>query len=322
MANVTGGNNIASSAQLNPDVVTAAAIATDAVDTAEIKSGAVKTDEINDGAIVNADINAAAAIAITKLESKTQGSLLIYGASGVPTELAAGSSGQVLTSGGAGANPAWAALTAPVVNTISTCFETAARFTSAILGSATSSANTFGTTGLRVYKHYTYGINAIYTTWQLTGIASTLYSGSPMFTARVTFDVTSNSVGSWYIGLGEPTVATTGHTFTVGHCGFKVVRTGGVNTLYATQADGSTENASSALTTLVAGDDFDLYVRVNSTTSVDYFWRKNGGAISAATNLTANMPAGTSQKAQFSISCNNADDQALSMIISGASYVK
>ena len=48
------------------------------------------------------------AITLAKLEDGTQGDVLYYGASGAPARLGAGSSGQGLTSGGAGANPAWA----------------------------------------------------------------------------------------------------------------------------------------------------------------------------------------------------------------------
>lgn len=302
------------------------------------------TEQINDGVIVDADINAAAAIdyskldltndvvdadiddaagiALTKIANGTQGGVMIRTTAGVLTETPVGDSGQVLTSGGTGADPVWADLTAPVIQVVSTCFETIARFTTSLLGGTTSSQVALGASGLQLYKHYSYGINAVGATWKLTGKASTLYSGSPMFTAKANFALMNNSVGSIYIGLGNPTLATTGHTFTVGHTGFKVIRTGGVNSLYATQADGSTETASSALTTLANGDDLDLYVRINSTTSVDYFWRKNGGSISAATNLTTNMPAGTSQTAQFSISCDNADNAAIEVYVYGATYTK
>ena len=51
---------------------------------------------------------AANAVTLAKLEDGTQGDILYYGASGAPTRLAAGTSGDVLTTAGAAANPAWA----------------------------------------------------------------------------------------------------------------------------------------------------------------------------------------------------------------------
>lgn len=48
------------------------------------------------------------AITLAKLEDGTQGDLLYYGASGAPERLGAGTNGQVLTTQGAAANPAYA----------------------------------------------------------------------------------------------------------------------------------------------------------------------------------------------------------------------
>lgn len=61
---------------------------------------------------------------------------------------------------------------------------------------------------------------------------------------------------------------------------------GSDHTLYATQADGTTELASSALTTVTGADILELVAIVNGTTSVDYYWRKNGGSLSSVTTLT------------------------------------
>ena len=48
------------------------------------------------------------AVTLTELEDGTQGDILYYGASGAPTRLGAGTSGQFLKTQGAAANPAWA----------------------------------------------------------------------------------------------------------------------------------------------------------------------------------------------------------------------
>ena len=87
----------------------------DAVDINTPADSSVTSAKIVDGAIVNADINASAAIAGSKLAdnaiglaqmaSGTDGNLITYDASGDPAHVATGSSGQVLTSNGAGAAP-------------------------------------------------------------------------------------------------------------------------------------------------------------------------------------------------------------------------
>lgn len=74
---VTGGNNIASGAQ----------IVDGAIDTADLADNAVTFAKVADG---------------------TQGGVPYYGAAGAPAELAAGTSGQYLKTQGAGANPIWA----------------------------------------------------------------------------------------------------------------------------------------------------------------------------------------------------------------------
>ena len=69
--------------------------------------GTIATGVWNGTALATAYI-ADNAVTLAKLEDGTQGDVLYYGASGAPSRLGAGSSGQVLTSGGAGANPSWA----------------------------------------------------------------------------------------------------------------------------------------------------------------------------------------------------------------------
>jgi len=67
------------------------------VDTAGIADGAGTTSKLADNAVT-----------LAKLADGTQGGIIYYAASGVPTELAAGTSGQFLKTQGAAANPAWA----------------------------------------------------------------------------------------------------------------------------------------------------------------------------------------------------------------------
>ncbi len=129
--------------------------------------------------------------------------------------------------------------------------------------------------------------------WAGMGVGSSdsTINGNPIMVIGFNMSLIGTS-GSVYMGLGVPTVAGTGITYTIRHIGFKITMTAGPTaTLFATQADGTTENASSALTTLTTTDDVEVAFRVNGTSSVDYFWRKNGGTWSAATNLTTNFPS-------------------------------
>lgn len=146
--------------------------------------------------------------------------------------------------------------------------------------------------------------------WSMTASqGSALQLGSPFFSAIIncqSINAATNS-GQFFIGIGNMTVAGAGITFTGRHIGFKLVKTGGSTSLYATQGDGTTENASSALLTSLADNDcIDLMFKINGTSSVDYYTRKNGGSLSSATNLTSNIPAtGTDMDKQFQIACSN-----------------
>jgi len=101
---------------IEDDAVTATQIATDAVDTAEIAADAVEASELANDAV---DTNAVAnnAVTLAKLADGTQGGTIYYGASGAPTELAAGTSGQFLKTLGTSANPAWGTVTLTTINT-------------------------------------------------------------------------------------------------------------------------------------------------------------------------------------------------------------
>ena len=172
------------------------------------------------------------------------------------------------------------------------------------LGTAATSAN-----GYAVSTGATAG-GSTNSLWVMTASNnSALQLGSPFFSAIVncnSINAATNS-GHFFIGIGNMTVAGTGITFTGRHIGFKIIKTGGSTILYATQGDGTTETASTALHTGLADDDcFDLMFKINGTSSVDYYTRKNGGTLSSATNLTTNIPAtGTAMDKQFQIATSN-----------------
>ena len=67
----------------------------------------IEADNIASSAVTAAKISSGA-VTLAKMESGTQGDILYYGASGTPSRLGFGTSGQYLKTQGTGANPTWA----------------------------------------------------------------------------------------------------------------------------------------------------------------------------------------------------------------------
>ena len=72
----------------------------------KIADESIDSDAFVDGSVDTAHV-ADNQITLAKLSDGTQGGVLYYGASGAPTELAAGTDGYVLATNGGSANPAW-----------------------------------------------------------------------------------------------------------------------------------------------------------------------------------------------------------------------
>lgn len=207
----------------------------------------------------------------------------------------------------------WVVGLAPKSAIFSTIFEASGRYTSL----ASGGTNTYDTTGLKMDTTVT-TTRCAGVTAQVGGTGNNLLTGSPVFTA--TFAVTTTSFNfDAYLGVGAITVAGTGHTFTGDHCGFKILTSGGVASLYATQADGTTETASSALTTLTTSDTLDVMLKMNASSSIDYYYRKNGGSWSSATRLSNNLPDTAVYRLQASLS-NISTGQQTVMSVSAMSY--
>lgn len=272
MPGVVGGNQIVSTAQIKDDIIVNADIKSDA---AIAKSKLALAGEIN-----NAEIGSSAAIDDSKLAQINDASKV---------------SGAALTSlasipAGAGVIPS-ANLPASTVLSRSTLFETAARFTKSTGGAATGVHNTDGFT---ISTSNTAG-SFCKLLLNIAGTKAQIFGRSPRFAAEFTVSNQNVSLneGQFFIGLGDIAIAGTGITFTNRHIGFKVIKTGGTNNLYGTQADNTTENVTAALTSVADDDTIEVFCVVNTTVSVDYYWRINGGAWSSATNLTSNLPTTT-----------------------------
>lgn len=194
---------------------------------------------------------------------------------------------------------------------LSTNFEATGRFT---LG---GTLPTFGTNGCALATAGTANSlsQCIMNLSQQTAFAA--YGGSPKFNCSINTFVIANA-GMIYTGIGLPTSAGT-FLATANHIGFKILITGGVASLYGTHADGTTEQATAALTTLANGDSLDLICIANGTTSVDYYWRKNGGAISTKTTATGNVPTAAENQISF-FADNQSNANVVSCKVSGANY--
>jgi len=91
-------SNAVTTAKINADAVTAAKIGDDVIDSEHYAAGSIDTAHIADNQIT-----------LAKQADGTQGGVQYYGASGAPSELAAGTDGYFLKTQGASANPVWAA---------------------------------------------------------------------------------------------------------------------------------------------------------------------------------------------------------------------
>ncbi len=192
---------------------------------------------------------------------------------------------------------------------ISSDFPASTRFTRTDTG--TSVSVTYDTTGASLTTgSASQGSTKI--TWGLAGNGQLMFANSPKITQVVTMGnlwfPSPTTTGSLFMGLWDIAVSNTAHTFTNRHIWFKVLYSGSDHTLYATQADGTTELASSALTTVTGADILELVAIVNGTTSVDYYWRKNGGSLSSVTTLTWNVPTGSTNGQALQWSTQNGAD--------------
>ncbi len=175
-----------------------------------------------------------------------------------------------------------------------TNFETATRFTQTTDGAATI---TFNTSGLRLETSATATSSSL-NEWFTT---QNVFNTSPTFTTSFEWGGIPSSGGVGFMGLGAmATFSGSGATFTGSHIGFEFQYQAGVWNLYATFNNGGTEQFS-LLTTMATSDKFDLLLKVNGTSSVDYYYRKNSGTLTKTT-LTGTVPSGVSNKVQFGIS--------------------
>ncbi len=234
---------------------------------------------------------------------------------------AAGASSTFLTDAAGNGTLSWATVASGTATaiTLSTDFTAVARFTASVTGGGT---NNFNGPGFYQSTSAT-GTSGAMLKWLIVpGTTGSVYLGSPMFSALVSPQGLGTDL-DWFVGLGSDFTGTgSAITYTVNHAGFKMQGASSVYTTKATQANGTTETASANLATFAAQGDLDLILKINSTTSIDYYTRLNSGSLSSATNLSTNMPSANNK--DMTTICSNKDVATDSGVlrITGASYTR
>lgn len=124
-------------------------------------------------------------------------------------------------------------------------------------------------------------------------VSNFVFNNKPTFTCTLIPITAVAGDGVGFVGLGLPTITGSGMTETGRNfCGFELKKTSGVFTIIAIQCDGGgTATFSSTLLTVALDDSVELFLKMNAS-SIDYYTRVNGGALSAVTTLSATMPTG------------------------------
>lgn len=141
-----------------------------------------------------------------------------------------------------------------------------------------------------------------------------IFKHDSFFSCLLRGDTAGNIDGAQiYAGLGLSSIASTGHTFTEIHAGWKFIRdTGGVVDFYATQGDGTAESATLILNDATFATNWELMLKITTDSSIDYYYRNGANALSAATNIATNVPAGSTTNpywATFSCTQNGGNTQ-------------
>lgn len=203
---------------------------------------------------------------------------------------------------------------------LTTSFETAGRFVGTTIGTG---SQTFNTTGLLIKTGGT-ATSSQTTDWDIGGntTGEEMAFGSP----TITFHLAMNNSGTdfdFFIGIGKPTTSGASITLTNQCAGFHIFRSGnGLVELDAVASTGATNNAV-VLTTFAGGggDGFDLIMKFNGTSSIDFYYRRSGGSLSSKSTLTGFNPITLLQNGVIRAAISNISVATDSDIrITGASY--
>jgi hypothetical protein len=191
--------------------------------------------------------------------------------------------GSVLQSGGIGALPSYGQI-APLNLAPQVAFATMWD------GVATGGRYSRATTGGGAITDSTSGATLSLVTVASSAQVNLLHGTKPIYPMAFSAQSVLGTIATdfeYFVGLGVPTVASTGITWTDSHAGFKITRaSSGTINVYATAGNGVAEVVSSSLATGVTLDAFDLFCTITSSTTANFAVRKNGGSWTSLTPLT------------------------------------
>lgn len=260
------------------------------------------------------------AVTLAKIAAGTAWNLITYDASGNPAAVVTGTSGQVLTSNGAGVAPTMQTPSGwtPKMR-ISTTFENnASRYTLTATSSGSSSLTTWG---MIIATSNPSG--SLKATWSMTNKTWAVLPVCQL-SLRTMATATGNSTGSgdFFFGLGDViTVANAGITFTDKHIGIKVVkRLSDTYTIVGTQADWTTEAVTSTIASMATGDTIDLIIDILAASVVCYA-SVNNWAYASQTLWATNRPSSAgSCDPVFATSNRATGSQNFNWTLAGASF--
>lgn len=205
--------------------------------------------------------------------------------------------------------------TLPPIMTLTTNFETAARFTGTTVNTG---AQTFATNGLAIATGAS-ATSSQTTDWSIDSGNDDISSGSPTFSVHINMTTTGSDF-NFFVGIGIPTTNGSSITLTDKMIGLLITRaSSGLINYGGISANGVSTTTSAAAGTMVAGDSLELIFRMTSSTNIAFYTRKNGGTLSVVSNVTTNIPSSIANKIRTAIT-NMGVASASIVQVTGISY--
>jgi hypothetical protein len=195
-----------------------------------------------------------------------------------------------------------------------TCFEASTRFI--VTGDV---APDFANQGMLVAP----GATAGHYSRCLWYITKNIFLSNPTFvTSLIAYELNESALkdASAFIGLGVIVTSGSGMTFVTNHCGFYFRKSSidGVTTFYSSMNNSSANRVGNSIGTIATGDSLELFVKMK-TSSVDFYYRKNGGSLVLGDTLTTQIPTTAEDIITFAVS-NMQENSDFKLQIQSAAY--
>lgn len=158
-------------------------------------------------------------------------------------------------------------------------------------------APTFGNQGVTIAP----GTTATHYSRCLWWVTNNVFTNYPTFTCSIyCLDGFSSGDGRGFVGLGTIGISGSGLTETGNdYCGFQFKKVSGSTSLTAIQCNGGgSVDYVNSIVTVSNTDSLELFIKMNAA-SVEYYYRKNGGAITLGATLTNYIPSSASNYIMF-----------------------